>query len=116
MSGEFQSTGRMRAAARELDDDELDQIVRQAAAVGGLVCARGDPRALAVALGYRTMWAPRLPNDATSIVIDRTIYYANCADDAELCRRIALPLAHLILEAWGYDLGATDRLSERIAG
>jgi hypothetical protein len=116
MSGEYVSTGRIRAANRELSDEDLSQIARQALAVAGLDETITDPRALAGALGYRTIWAPRLPNGAESIVVGKTIYYADDPDDATMERRVALPLAHLILEAWGYDLGAAARLSDRLTG
>jgi hypothetical protein len=116
MSGEHQSTGRIRAAcAAELDDKAIEEIASQAMLVAGLGAGPCEPRALAVALGYKTAWSPRLPNDVTSMVVGRTIYYANHPSDAEMSRRVALPLAHLILEAWGYDLGATTRLSLKLA-
>src|SRR5688572_23629524 len=115
MSGEYQSSGRMRAAS-DLTDDEVDAIARQAVAVAGLGEEVSDPRAVAVSLGYRTIWTPALPNGAVSMVVGKSIYYANCEDDLELARRVALPLAHLILEAWGYDLAATERLSSLLAG
>jgi hypothetical protein len=108
MSGQFESSGRMRVGER-------DQIVRQAVAVAGLDACYQDPRALAVALGYQTVWAPRLPHDLPCMVVGRTIYYANAPDDAELARRVALALAHLILEAWGYDIRESERLSLRLA-
>ncbi len=115
MSGEYISTGRLRVAAHDLDDEEIDQLARQVVAVAGLEQSISDPRALAVALGYRTVWAPSLPNGQPSMVIGKTIYYANHPDDSALSRRVALPLAHLILEAWGYDSRATARLSLKLA-
>jgi hypothetical protein len=115
MSGEHQSAGRLRAAG-PLTEEAITAIARQAVAVAGLAHDVRDPRALAVALGYKLVWTPRLPNDEPSMVIDRTIYYANHPDDAELTLRVARPLATLILEAWGYDLGAADLLCERLAG
>jgi hypothetical protein len=116
MSGEYQSSGRMRAGSRELDDEAVETIARQVEHVAGMGPRSCDPRALAVALGYQTAWAPELPNGVTSMVVGKTIYYANSESRFELSRRIALPLAHLILEAWGYDLAATDRLSVRLTG
>ncbi len=116
MSGEYISTGRIRAAARDLGDEEVRQIWRQAVANAGLDETIKDPRALAVALGYRTIWTPALPNGATSLVLGTAIYYANHPNDEELARRVALPLAYLILEAWGYDRNAAERLSLLLAG